>query len=107
MSAIAVTSMQLAASAHGQRATNYSTNYGANRSAAVTNVGMALLCVLSTLLQVHGYRLSCAPKRLRTLPIIGSGIMRERLAGGNVAIALLANTLATGAMLARTPLIPR
>lgn len=31
--------------------------------------------------------------------IVGSGIMGERLAGGNVAIALLANTLATGAML--------
>jgi len=31
--------------------------------------------------------------------IIGSGIMGERLAGGNIAIALLANTLATGAML--------
>ena len=29
--------------------------------------------------------------------IIGSGIMGERLAGGNVAIALLANALATGA----------
>jgi glycerol uptake facilitator-like aquaporin len=29
--------------------------------------------------------------------IIGSGIMGERLAGGNIAIALLANTLATGA----------
>jgi glycerol uptake facilitator-like aquaporin len=28
--------------------------------------------------------------------VIGSGIMGERLAGGNVAIALLANTLATG-----------
>ena len=31
--------------------------------------------------------------------IVGSGIMGERLAGGNVAIALLANTLATGATL--------
>lgn len=31
--------------------------------------------------------------------VIGSGIMGERLAGGNVAIALLANALATGAML--------
>jgi glycerol uptake facilitator-like aquaporin len=31
--------------------------------------------------------------------IVGSGIMGERLAGGNVAIALLANTLATGAVL--------
>jgi glycerol uptake facilitator-like aquaporin len=30
--------------------------------------------------------------------VIGSGVMGERLAGGNVAIALLANTLATGAM---------
>ncbi|HYI94410.1 MAG TPA: MIP/aquaporin family protein [Bryobacteraceae bacterium] len=28
--------------------------------------------------------------------VVGSGIMGERLAGGNVAIALLANTLATG-----------
>jgi glycerol uptake facilitator-like aquaporin len=31
--------------------------------------------------------------------VVGSGIMGERLSGGNVAIALLANTLATGAML--------
>src|SRR5689334_18158481 len=31
--------------------------------------------------------------------VVGSGIMGERLAGGNIAIALLANTLATGAML--------
>lgn len=29
--------------------------------------------------------------------VVGSGIMAERLAGGNIAIALLANTLATGA----------
>jgi len=31
--------------------------------------------------------------------VIGSGIMAERLAGGNTAIALLANTIATGAAL--------
>src|SRR5271170_6070318 len=31
--------------------------------------------------------------------VIGSGIMGERLANGNVAVALLANTLATGAAL--------
>ena len=31
--------------------------------------------------------------------IVGSGIMAERLAGGNVAIALLCNSVATGAML--------
>ena len=31
--------------------------------------------------------------------VIGSGVMGERLAGGNVAVALLANTLATGAAL--------
>ena len=31
--------------------------------------------------------------------IVGSGIMGERLSGGNIAIALLANTIATGAML--------
>jgi glycerol uptake facilitator-like aquaporin len=31
--------------------------------------------------------------------VVGSGIMAERLAGGNIAIALLANTLATGGVL--------
>jgi glycerol uptake facilitator-like aquaporin len=31
--------------------------------------------------------------------VVGSGIMAERLAGGNVAVALLCNTLATGAIL--------
>src|SRR6202451_4273726 len=31
--------------------------------------------------------------------VVGSGIMGERLAGGNAAIALLANTIATGAAL--------
>jgi glycerol uptake facilitator-like aquaporin len=31
--------------------------------------------------------------------VVGSGIMGEHLAGGNVAIALLANTIATGAVL--------
>jgi glycerol uptake facilitator-like aquaporin len=32
--------------------------------------------------------------------VVGSGIMAQRLAGGNVALALLGNTLPTGAMLA-------
>jgi glycerol uptake facilitator-like aquaporin len=32
--------------------------------------------------------------------VVGSGIMAERLAGGNVALALLGNTIATGAILA-------
>ena len=44
------------------------------------------------------------PKALGTAfllaAVVGSGIMGERLAGGNVAIALLANTIATGAALA-------
>ena len=31
--------------------------------------------------------------------VVGSGIMGERLTGGNVAIALLANTMATGSAL--------
>src|SRR5579864_6957532 len=31
--------------------------------------------------------------------VVGSGIMGERLAGGNIAVALLANTIATGAAL--------
>jgi glycerol uptake facilitator-like aquaporin len=31
--------------------------------------------------------------------VVGSGIMGERLSGGNIAVALLANTIATGAML--------
>src|SRR5437764_3616905 len=31
--------------------------------------------------------------------VVGSGIMAEKLSGGNVALALLANTIATGAAL--------
>jgi glycerol uptake facilitator-like aquaporin len=31
--------------------------------------------------------------------VVGSGVMAERLAGGNIALALLANTIATGAAL--------
>ena len=31
--------------------------------------------------------------------VVGSGIIGDRLSGGNVAIALLANTIATGAAL--------
>ena len=31
--------------------------------------------------------------------VVGSGIMAERLAGGSVGLALLGNTLATGAIL--------
>ncbi len=31
--------------------------------------------------------------------VVGSGIMGERLAGGNVAVALLANTVATSSAL--------
>ena len=33
--------------------------------------------------------------------VVGSGIMAERLSGGNVAIALLANAIATGARCTR------
>jgi len=33
------------------------------------------------------------------MAVVGSGIMGERLAGGNIALALLANTAATGAAL--------
>src|SRR5207237_3486685 len=37
--------------------------------------------------------------------VVGSGIMGERLAGGNIALALLANSLATGAILVMLILI--
>ena len=36
--------------------------------------------------------------------VVGSGIMAESLAGGNVAVALLANTIATGSALL-TPIL--
>jgi glycerol uptake facilitator-like aquaporin len=36
---------------------------------------------------------------IRVATVVGSGIMAERLAGGNLAIALLGNTLPTGAIL--------
>ena len=41
----------------------------------------------------------CVGTAMLLAAVVGSGIMGERLAGGNVAIALLANTLATGAAL--------
>lgn len=41
----------------------------------------------------------CVGTALLLAAVVGSGIMGERLAGGNVAIALLANTIATGAAL--------
>jgi len=49
-------------------------------------------------------RLQCATAEglgtaLLLAAVVGSGIMGERLAGGNVAIALLANSIATGAAL--------
>ncbi|MBI1771274.1 MAG: aquaporin, partial [Burkholderiales bacterium] len=39
----------------------------------------------------------CLGTALLLAVVVGSGIMAERLTGGNVAIALLANALATGA----------
>jgi glycerol uptake facilitator-like aquaporin len=41
----------------------------------------------------------CVGTALLLAAVVGSGIMGERLSGGNVAIALLANTIATGAAL--------
>lgn len=41
----------------------------------------------------------CLGTWLLVATIVGSGIMAERLAGGNVAVALLGNTIATGAIL--------
>jgi glycerol uptake facilitator-like aquaporin len=41
----------------------------------------------------------CLGTALLLSAIVGSGIMAERLAGGNIGIALLCNSLATGAML--------
>ena len=41
----------------------------------------------------------CVGTALLLAAVVGSGIMGDRLAGGNVAIALLANTIATGATL--------
>ena len=41
----------------------------------------------------------CAGTALLLAAVVGSGIMGDRLSGGNVAIALLANSIATGASL--------
>lgn len=41
----------------------------------------------------------CIGTMLLVACVVGSGIMGERLAGGNVALALLANSIATGAVL--------
>ena len=42
----------------------------------------------------------CIGTALLLAAVVGSGIMGERLAGGNMALALLANSIATGAALA-------
>src|SRR6478672_398224 len=41
----------------------------------------------------------CVGSALLLAAVVGSGIMGERLSGGNVGIALLANSIATGAAL--------
>ncbi len=41
----------------------------------------------------------CVGTALLVMAVVGSGIMGDRLSGGNVAIALLANSIATGASL--------
>ncbi len=41
----------------------------------------------------------CLGTAMLLAAVVGSGIMAERLAGGSVAVALLANTIATGAAL--------
>ena len=45
------------------------------------------------------YAAECLGTALLLATVVGSGIMAEALAGGNVAIALLGNTLPTGAIL--------
>ena len=53
--------------------------------------------------EIRSHRVCWPPKRsarfLLVATVVGSGIMAERLAGGNDAVALLGNTLATGAIL--------
>jgi len=41
----------------------------------------------------------CVGTAFLLMAVVGSGIMAERLSGGNVGLALLANTIATGAVL--------
>ena len=38
--------------------------------------------------------------------VVGSGIMAQKLSGGNVALALLCNTIATGAILVTPTIAP-
>ncbi|MEP6483670.1 MAG: MIP/aquaporin family protein [Rudaea sp.] len=47
--------------------------------------------------KLHAIIAECAGTAALLAVIVGSGIMGERLSGGNAAIALLANSLATGA----------
>jgi glycerol uptake facilitator-like aquaporin len=47
--------------------------------------------------RVRRYVAEAVGTALLLATVVGSGIMAERLAGGNVALALLANTIATGA----------
>ena len=48
---------------------------------------------------MHKLWAECLGTLFLVATVVGSGIMAETLAGGNVALALLANTIATGAIL--------
>ena len=55
--------------------------------------------MLSRLLLPRSQKIAATAIFLLFACVVGSGIMAERLSGGNAAVALLGNTLATGAML--------
>ena len=48
---------------------------------------------------MHKLWAECLGTLFLVATVVGSGIMAENIAGGNVALALLANTIATGAIL--------
>src|SRR4051812_28875526 len=71
------------------------------RSLSCTQAGSPRRAAASIKIRMHDLKRAVAAEAVGTAMLLaivaGSGIMGERLAGGNQAVALLANSLATGA----------
>src|ERR1043166_9149088 len=61
--------------------------------------GGATICAHANMQHMRAIVSECIGTALLVAAVVGSGIMGERLSGGNMALALLANSIATGAVL--------
>ena len=63
------------------------------------NLNYVIFYLKTALMNIRSMIAEMIGTLLLVCTVVGSGIMAEQLAGGNVAVALLGNTIATGAIL--------